>query len=155
VLSGLVPVPTYRDQPTTVATDLSGIDLGGAPAQVAVVGTGRWTLIAFLSSGCLGCLPIWAAMADPAAMGLGSGGLAVAVTKDPGVEDVEALRGLVGVGVRLVMSSAAWGAYRVQGPPFFALVDGRGGAGSRVATEGVAWGVEQIADDVRRARERS
>ena len=49
----------------------------------------------------------------------------------------------------VVMATAAWSAYRVQGPPFFVLVDG---TADQVVTEGVAWGVSQIAEHVRSAR---
>ena len=57
-------------------------------------------------------------------------------------------RRLVPSDAELVMSDDAWRAYGVHGAPFFVLVDG---AGSRVATEGVAWGVVQTADHVRAA----
>lgn len=170
--AGLVPVPTYRDRPATLAADISGVGVGGEPAEVAVLGTGRWTLLIFLSTGCLGCLPMWQVLADPVRGGLVTDELAVVVTRDPAEEDLETLSSLAPRDVPLVMSSAAWAAYGVQGPPFFALVDGRsiatdvegragvtggetvGGAGVRVATEGVAWAVAQIADDVRRAKAR-
>lgn len=172
---GLVPVPTYRDRPATLAADVSGVGVGGEPAEVAVLGTGRWTLLIFLSTGCQGCLPMWEVLADPVRGGLVTDELAVVITRDPVEEDLETLSSLAPRDVPLVMSSAAWAAYGVQGPPFFALVDGRstctssdvegragvtdgdtvGGAGVRVATEGVAWAVAQIADDVRRAKARS
>jgi len=173
VLESVVPVPTYRDRPATLAEDVSGVGVGGEPVEVAVLGTGRWTLLIFLSTGCQGCLPIWEALADPVRGGLVTDELAVVITRDPDQEDVEELRSLAPGEVPLVMSSTTWAAYRVQGPPFFALVDGRsiatdvegrsgvtdgdtaGGVGVRVATEGVAWAVAQIADDVRRAKARS
>ncbi len=154
-LDGLVPVPTYRDQPATVASDVEGVDLDGRPVRVAAVGRGQWTLLVFLSAGCDGCRAIWAALADPVGSGLTTDEVVVAVTRDPGVEDPAPLRALLPAGARVVMSSAAWAAYRVQGPPFFALVDGGARAGSKVATEGVAWAVEQIGADVARARGRA
>jgi hypothetical protein len=178
-LDRLVPVPTYRDHPATVARDLSGQGPDGRPVAVPVVGTGRWTLLLFLSTDCPGCLPLWEALVDPVAWGLDGDGLVVAVTRDPGQESPAAVDALAAVGTRtvraesvaggdlagtrggavaptlVVMSSAAWSAYRVQGPPFFVLVDGSTSAGPGgevpVATEGVAWGVAQIAADVRRA----
>jgi hypothetical protein len=153
-LQDLLAVPTYRDRPATLAADVSGVGLGGEPVGVRVTGTGRWTLLVFLSTGCRGCLQIWEAVADPVGSGLATDEKVVVVTRDPGEEDLGSLRSLAPGEVPVVMSSAAWTAYRVQGPPFFALVDGReAGAGDRrVATEGVAWGVTQIADHVRRAR---
>jgi hypothetical protein len=135
-----------------VAGDVEGVDLEGRRVQVAVVGSGQWTLLVFLSAGCHGCLPIWEALADPVGSGLATDEVVVAVTRDPEIDDPASLRPLVPAGTHVVMSSTAWAAYRVQGPPFFALVDGRAGAGPTVATEGVAWAVEQIGADVSRAR---
>ena len=151
-LEGLVPVPTYRDHPATASRDLVGVDLDGRWVEVAVVGRGHWTLLVFLSSDCTGCVPIWEALADPVGSGLATDEAVVAVTRDPGVDDPASLRALAPPNAVVVMSSVAWADYRVQGPPFFALVDGPGGG--RVATEGVAWAVEQIAADVGRARRR-
>ncbi|HVX20043.1 MAG TPA: hypothetical protein VHB02_01705 [Acidimicrobiales bacterium] len=183
-----MPVPTYRDQPATVAADLAGVDLSAAPVRVPVLGTGRWTLLLFLSSGCFGCRDMWDALADPVRAGLATDERVVAVTHGPDHEDVVALgrlapgptagagsggagpaeagpagagSGRAGLGRTgsaggtpaedspVVMSEAAWSAYRVQGPPFFVLVDG---TADRVVTEGVAWGVGQVADHVRAAR---
>ena len=121
-----------------------------------MLGTGRWTLLVFLSSHCDGCRPLWDALADPVASGLAGDEQVVALTHGPDHEDVVALRALVPVGATgaeappvVVMATAAWSAYRVQGPPFFVLVDG---AADRVVTEGVAWGVSQIAGHVQMAR---
>jgi len=156
-----VPVPTYRDSPSTPAADLSGVNLDGRPVRVPVLGTGRWTIVLFLSTGCHGCLQVWDGLADPAVWGLAGDELVVAVTRGPDHEDVEVLRNLAPSGVPVVMSDSAWGAYRVQGPPFFALIDGRSGTGRldgdqvRVAAEGVVWGVSQIVDDIRRTRDRA
>jgi hypothetical protein len=168
VLDRLVPIPTYRDRPATPASDLSGVDLSGQPLDVRVLGTGMWTLLVFLSSGCDGCRDLWDALGDPAGSGLVTDEQVVAVTRGPDHEDVAALRrlappagapgtdpsGTTGADPiqgppPVVMSSPAWSAYRVQGPPFFVLVDG---TGDRVVTEGVAWGVPQIAEHVRAAR---
>jgi hypothetical protein len=151
-------VPTYRDRPATIASDPTGADLDGRPCCVPVLGTGRWSLVVFLSSGCHGCHEIWQALDNPARNGLVDDGSIVVITRDAGEEDVDALRRLATGSVPVVMSTSTWSLYRVQGPPFFALVDGRLGAGVdpvRVTTEGVAWSVEQMAADVRRARRRA
>lgn len=166
-LDSLVPVPTYRDQPATIAADATGTDLDGRPYRVPVLGTGLWSLVVFLSSGCHGCREIWQALENPAKSGLVEDESIVVITRDAGEEDVDALRRLATSSVPVVMSTATWSLYRVQGPPFFALVDGRvgatpDGAGGeagvdpvRVTTEGVAWSVAQMAADVRRARQRA
>jgi hypothetical protein len=154
-LDGLVPVPTFRDHPATPASNFEGLDLDGQPVEVAVVGSGHWTLLIFLSTTCDGCLAMWEALGDPVGSGLATDEVVVAVTRDPGVDDPASLRAVAHGALRVVQSSAGWEAYRVQGPPFFALVDGSAGAGTTVATEGVAWAVEQIAADVARARGRA
>jgi len=182
-LDGLVPVPTYREAPSTVAFDITGIDLDGRAVEIAVVGSGVRTLILFLSSSCHGCAPLWGVLTNPGKCGLAVDDAVVAVTRDPSHEDVTSIRGLVAPEARIVMSDGTWHDYRVQGPPFFALIDGRGkvsgstlvgaadafGAPSprmggaeratdgrpRVLTEGVVWGLDQLADDVRRAIRRT
>jgi hypothetical protein len=148
-LDGLVPVPTYRDRPASSAADVAGVDLRGSPTRVQVLGSGRWTLLLFLSSSCDGCLELWRALRDPAGTGLATDESVVAVTRDLDAEDVEQLRSLTVVAVPTVASSQAWLDYRVQGPPFFALVDG---TANRVVTEGVAWGASQVGGHLRRAR---
>jgi len=147
--SELVPVPTYRDSPATVVSDLAGVDLAGRPDTVTVVGPGRWTLLVFLSSGCDGCREFFTAAGDPRSAGLVTDESVVVVTADPDREDQAALTALVPPGARVLMSSAAWTAYRVAGPPFFVLADG---SRPRAVTEGVAWGVAQVASHLRAAR---
>lgn len=145
-LDRLVPVPTHRGHPSTAAADLVGKDLSGAPATVEVTAWGRTTLILFLSSTCDGCRPLWEACGCPSAWGLSADATVVVVTR--ALDDVLALRRLTPAGVTLVLSDQAWRAYRVQGAPFFCLVEG---GRPLVVTEGVAWGVAQVAADVNRA----
>lgn len=159
------------------AAGIDGVDLSGARVQVALDGA-HPTLLLFLGTACDGCLPFWPPAAAPGPLGLGPGGAVVVVTRDAPPEDLAELRRLcAGETARrdvsatrrdveapsraaattrrdgatgcptVVLSGSAWTAYRVHGPPFFALVH-RG----RVLTEGVAWSVEQVAEDVRRAR---
>jgi hypothetical protein len=146
-LDHLVAIPTYRDAPATSAADLAGTDAERTGVQVRVVGTAAWTLLLFLSSSCDGCRTLWDAVEGGWTLEDGAIDLVV-VTRDPAEQDPRALPALP-PGVPLVMSSAAWSDYRVYGPPFFVLVDG---PGRRVVTEGVAWGIEQMADHVARAR---
>jgi hypothetical protein len=150
-----VPIPTYGEAPVTPASDLQGVDLAGRPVEIDLLASGGWTLVLFLSARCDGCLTIWEALADPVGSGLVSDEVVVVVTRDSAVDDPQELSRLAPSAATVVMSSQAWAAYRVQGPPFFALVDGRPEAASTVATEGVAWAVPQIAADVARARARS
>ena len=145
----LVPIPTYRDAPATPASDLAGVDLSGRELSLAVTGVDRWTLLLFLSARCDGCHEVWRVLSESSGRWPGADGVVpVVVTRGPGSEPPAGLRPLATDGVPLLMSDAAYRAYRVHGPPFFVLVDG---IRSQVATEGVAWGPAQIADDVRRA----
>ena len=91
------------------------MDLAGRPATVAVVGPGRWTLLVFVSSGCDGCREFIGAAGDPVASGLVTDEAVVVVTRDPAEEDRGALSRLMAPGAPVVMSSAAWSAYRVLG----------------------------------------
>ncbi|MGH8982239.1 MAG: hypothetical protein ACRDWE_14675 [Acidimicrobiales bacterium] len=147
-LEHLVQVPDRRVLPP--AADVAGADLWGRRADVRVATLGCWTLLLFLGSRCDGCAPFWPAVDDPASLGLHRGDTVRVVTHDAGREDAAAVRALLGdagAASLAVMSSAAWRAYGVQGPPFFSLVDG-----AAVRSEGVCWSVGQVAADVERAR---
>jgi hypothetical protein len=149
VLKGLnlTPIPTRRGEPGTMGSDLEGFDLAGGPVQRQVVGIPDLTLLFFVTSSCDGCRDLWHAGRGVAPFG---DVRVVFVTKDLALEDPETLRALAGdSSVSVVSSSAAWAAYGVLGPPFFVLVDGESGC---VLTEGVPWGVEQVAGHVERAR---
>lgn len=150
LLRRLEPVPTHRDRPATPASDLVGTDLSGRPVTVPVGGAGRRTLLLFLSAHCDGCGPLWGALADPA----GLGGLeVVAVVDAPDRRARAAVRRLVARRHRraVVASGEAFRAYRAHAPFFVLVVDEGVGDGPRVATEGVAWGLEQVVGDVARA----
>lgn len=107
-------------------------------------------LLLFLSEDCDGCRPFWPVLGDPESLGLDRGDRVLAVTRPAPHEDPAALGALVpGDAARtlVVLSQTAWSDYRVQGPPFFALVDH-----GHVVSEGVAWSVGYVAEHVRRAR---
>lgn len=151
----MVAVPTGASP--MPASDVEGWDLTGRRRTLRLASPGHWTLLLFLGSRCDGCLPFWAVPRAPTACGLEPQDEAVVVTRGPGEEEPEALAALMGdlaardpadATEQLVMSSGAWRTYRVHGPPFFVLLDG-----VAVATEGVAWSVEQLAADVARARQ--
>ncbi len=152
----VVPTATGHDGPISgprlPASDVDGWDLTGRARTLRLASPGRWALLLFLGSDCDGCLPFWEVPRTPALCGLEAEDMAVVVTRGPDDEEPEALAALVGGDPvespeLLFLSSAAWRAYRVLGPPFFVLVDG-----DEVVTEGVAWSVEQVAADVARAR---
>ncbi|MGP0032001.1 MAG: hypothetical protein ACLPVF_16035 [Acidimicrobiales bacterium] len=148
LLRGVRPIPTYRGHPATSGRDIAGVDPGGAAHGVGIVRSAEPVLLVFLSSSCLGCRDFWD----------GTGELraalprvrVVVVTRGPDEEDAAAVGALAAQmppgSAEVVMSSAAYADYGVGGPPFFALA-----IGAEVRTEGVAWGVGDTADVVRRA----
>lgn len=149
-LRRLVAVPT--GVPALGAVDVAGRDLAGRAKTLRLSAPGRWTLLLFLGSHCDGCLPFWTPSRAPREYGLEPQDEAIVVARGADAEDPRVLAELVGGGAgaapsSLIMSDEAWTVYRVHGPPFFVLLDG-----VRVASEGVAWSVEQVGRDVARAR---
>ncbi len=139
------PVPAGRGTP---AHDVVGTTPDGGAVKAAVVGTGRATLLAFLSSGCAGCERLWS---QPSAAELdlpGDGSRVVVVTKGVDAESPAAVARLAPPGVQVVMSSEAFADYQVPATPYFVLVDGGTG---RVAGEGSAGSWRQVSNLVRRA----
>lgn len=108
-----------------VPADVTGHDPAGGSISVALVGEDRLTLLAFLSSGCLTCRPMWEQLGAPG-LELPGGARPVAVTKGPHEESPAAVRSLTTAHRATVMSSEAWDAFQVPGSPYFVLVDGTG-----------------------------
>lgn len=141
------------------ARDIVGTRPGGGPAKVSVIGAGRVTLLAFLSSGCRTCRSFWEAFASPDLAMPVPGTRLVIVGQDPAHDSESALAALVPSGVKAVLSSAAWQDYDVPGSPYFVLVDG---AASAVIGAGTATDWEQmrgllgqaVADDAMPSRKR-
>jgi hypothetical protein len=166
-LRHLVAVPTGA--PRLAAVDLEGCDVDRRSQTLRVAAPGHWTLLIFLGSSCDGCLPFWRLAGRPERCGLEPQDAVAIVTRGPARERPRALAALMGGAdgspqgsppgsapgsqpggpPDLIMSDAAWTAYRVHGAPFFVLLDG-----VTVVTEGVAWSVEQLASDLARARRR-
>jgi hypothetical protein len=135
-------------RPDSVAAfDIVGTTLTGDAAKISVH-RGPNTLLAFLSSGCLSCQPLWEGLHPPHRPSIPGGARIVVVTKDPAYESSSRLRDLAPRGLPLVMSSAGWEAYRVQGSPYFIYVDGRTGT---VVGEGTATGWQQVISLIRDA----
>ncbi len=148
-LRRLRPVPTYRGHPATKGQDIAGVDPTGRPHSMEIVRSADPVLLLFLSSTCLGCRDFWDGI-DELRAALPQVRVVV-VTRGPGDEDPGAVAVLApaagtGTSAEVVMSSAAYVAYGVAGPPFFVLT-----LGAEVPTEGVAWGVSETAEVVRRA----
>jgi hypothetical protein len=146
MLRRLAPIPANAGVPTGRPHDVAGVSPSGAPVQVRILGSADPVLLLFLKADCLGCHDLWEGMGELRAS-LGESVRAsvrvVVVTRGPLDEDAAAIAGLAalaadGAGVPTVMSTAAFTAYRVAGPPFLVVVDGE-----RMLTEAVAWGLEE------------
>jgi hypothetical protein len=123
---------------------------GVTPFDEAVAlapGSGRDTLLAFLTTGCTTCHTFWDALAEAGAT-TPTGARIVVVTRGPGDESVGSARELAKGRIDVVMSSEAWQAYGVPGAPYFVQVDGRTG---RVAGEGTAKTWDQMLQMIGRA----
>jgi hypothetical protein len=139
------PIPTYRDHPATSACDIEGVSPDGSTVTVHVRASGETFLLLFLSADCLGCRDLWDGTAA-LRRDLPPSVRTVIVTRGPEHEDAGTIAALASEDVATVMSSAAYGDYRVAGAPFLVLV-----VGAEVLTEGVAWGVAETARAVRQA----
>jgi hypothetical protein len=120
--------------------DIVGQTPAGDAATVAVTGTDRLTLVAFLSSTCLTCRAFWDAFGAPGLHVPGDARL-VAVTKGADAESPAAVRKLAPRDVVTVLSSEAWASYGVPLAPYFVLVDGASGD---VVGEGAATSWDQV-----------
>lgn len=121
------------------AEAISGRTLLGDAVQLSLTGAPR-TLLAFMSSGCAACGPLWDELR------VGVPGLApdlrlVVVTKDADAESPARLAELAPGGHEVVMSTAAYADFAVPVTPHFVLVDGTAG---QVAGRGSAGSWEQI-----------
>jgi len=146
-----VPVPTGPPLPaerSSAVHELQGVTTAGE-AIVVSMSSSALTLLAFLSSGCDSCAPLWASVSDGRERDrLPPGTRVVVVTKGPEWESPAGIAANAPRGVTVVMSTDAWGDYEVPGSPYFVLVDGR--RGTRIG-EGVGHNVAQIANLVGRA----
>lgn len=118
---GLHPRPrTTREGPS----DISGKTPSGATRHVGVAGIQKRTLLAFLSTGCSSCLPLWEGLgSDDSVQDLSDTRLVV-VTKGPEAESPSRLSQLAPEETTVIQSTEAWESYGVPVTPYFVLVDG-------------------------------
>ena len=144
VLRRSQPIPVERGSSPVEVAEIEGATLEGMATLALALPVERATLLLFLSASCGGCADLFGAAQPPAAVFGGDTVDVVVVLRDdtdPGLVD------LVGEAPH-VGAPSAWTTYRVDGAPFFSLVlPGL----ATVATEGVAWGAEAVADSVERA----
>lgn len=130
------------------APDLVGLAPDGGAVSIAVAGTDRFSLLAFLTGTCSSCHAFWAAFADDRPLSIPGEARLVIVTKDAGAESLSAVRRLAPSRIPVLMSSSAWDGYDVPVAPFFVLVDGRS---SSVVGEGAANTWDQVSSMVAQA----
>jgi hypothetical protein len=129
-----VPLRSTTTSRETALVDVSGTSPLGGSVHVALAGTRRRTLLAFLSSTCTTCRRFWETFGEPG-LAVPGGARLVIVVRDPDAESPAALEKLLVPHVTTVQSSQAWADYDVPGAPYFVLADGAAG---RVVGEGTA-----------------
>lgn len=141
-LEGGTPAGTLAGAATATTTrrvsELAGQTLAGDAVKLSLGPGSPRTLLAFLSSGCAACEPLWADLhrgtpTSPETR-------LVVVTKGPDRESVSRLTALAPPGREVVMSSAAFVDFEVPVTPHFLLVDASG----RIAGRGSATSWRQI-----------
>jgi hypothetical protein len=110
----------------TGAAEISGITVDGDAVMLSFGAGSPVTLLAFLTSGCAACAPLWADLGDAGRLASVADRLVV-VTHGPARESPARVRELAAPGVEVVMASAAWADYAVPASPHFVLTDGAGG----------------------------
>lgn len=138
----------------TAAGPISGTTLQGDSVTLSF-GTGSpVTLLAFLTSGCTSCAPLWAGLHEaPDLASLAQ--RVVVITHDAMRESPTRLERLTSsAGPEVIMASAAWTDYAVPGSPHFVLTDGAGGIlgrGSALSWSALETMVADARADARRA----
>ena len=138
-------VPERMVGASTDAFDIVGETLAGDSVKVRIGLGSPTTLLAFLSSGCAACGPLWESLQRDSRVPAGA--RLVIVVKGPEEESATRLRELAPAR-ELLMSTGAWRDYSIPGSPHFVLVDGGSG---QVAGRGTAASWEQIVSMVEQA----
>jgi hypothetical protein len=108
------------------AADITGMTLAGDSVTLSLGPGSPVTLLAFLTSGCASCAPMWSGLRDDdQAAALAQ--RVVIVTHGASRESPTRLRGIAPQGFETVMATAAWEDYAVPASPHFVLTDGAGG----------------------------
>jgi hypothetical protein len=140
------PAPIGGDEALT-AGPISGTTLRGDSVMLSLGPGSPVTLLAFLTSGCATCAPLWDGLrAAPDLAGLAD--RVAVITHDATRESPTRLERLAPGGPEVIMSSAAWADYAVPGSPHFVLTDGGGGILGRGSA--LSWGqLETMVQDAR------
>lgn len=121
------------------AQDIVGETLEGDGAKVALGPGLPNTLLAFLSSGCASCQPLWSSLRAGATAPKNT--RILVVTKGVEAESVTRLQELASPDVEVIMSTEAWRAFSVPATPHFVLVNGQS---REIAGRGTATTWEQL-----------
>ncbi len=108
------------------AGPISGTTIGGDSAMLSFGAGSPVTLLAFLTSGCTSCVPLWEGLRDARDLSALAQRVVV-ITHDTTRESPTRLKRLAPAGAEVIMASAAWADYAVPGSPHFVLTDGAGG----------------------------
>jgi hypothetical protein len=144
--AGTVPLPDSGGGEPLTVTDLVGQTPLGDAVKLSLTASAPRTLLAFLSSGCASCRPLWEGLREGAA--LAPHARILIVTHGPERESPGRLLELAPAGTEIVMSTEAYGAFGIAVTPFFVLVDGDAG---RVLGRGSAGSWPQILNLLRDA----
>ena len=126
------PAPPADGGERLTAVPIAGTTPQGDSVALAFGDGSPVTLLAFLTSGCASCAPLWEGLRTaPTLASLAE--RVVVVTHDPSRESPTRLERLApsaapgALAAEVIMSSAAWIDYAVPGSPHFVLTDGAGG----------------------------
>jgi hypothetical protein len=126
------------------SADVIGETLSGDSVKINLGESSPRTLLAFLSSGCGACQPIWRSLREGAR--IPADAELVVVAKGPDRESQSRLRELAPRDREILLSTKAWEDYAVPATPHFILVEA-----GRIAGGGTGGSWEQISAMVERA----
>lgn len=108
------------------AADITGTTLAGDAVTLSLGPGSPVTLLAFLTSGCASCAPLWSGLREDGQVAALAQRVVI-VTHDTSRESPTRLRAIAPEDVETVMATAAWEDYAVPASPHFVLTDGAGG----------------------------
>jgi hypothetical protein len=126
---------------------INGTTLDGDAVTLSFGADSPATLLAFLTSGCTSCGPLWAGLREAGELE-SLAERVVVVTHDSTRESPARVRRLAPGAAEVVMSTSAWEDFAVPASPHFVLTDGRGGIRGRGTA--LSWSqLETMVDDAR------
>jgi hypothetical protein len=120
------PAAGARAGAVTTADAISGTTLAGDSVMLSFGPGSPVTLLAFLTSGCTSCAPLWAGLRDEPELASVAERVVV-VTHDSTRESPARVKRLAPAAAEVIMASGAWEDYGVPASPHFVLTDGTGG----------------------------